>query len=403
MLTARPPAPTPLPAPRARDPRVAIVHDYLTQRGGAERVVLSLLRAFPDAPVHTALFEPEATFPEFASVDVRPLRLNRIRALRADHRRALPFLASAFGDLVVDADVIVCSSSGWAHGARTGGRKVVYCYNPARWLYQTSQYVSEQARLARLAVRTLRRPLERWDRRAASSAHRYLTTSSAVRERIRRTYGIEPEILPAPATFGPAGPARTVPGVRPGFLLCVSRLLPYKNVAAVSAAFAALPGERLVVVGTGPEEAEIRASAPANVAVLGSVANDELRWLYANAAGLVAASYEDYGLTPLEAGAFGLPVAVLRWGGFLDTVVEGLTGVLFEAPDPGLIAASIAALKGRRWRSDAIREHADSYSERRFVDRMRAIAREEGARATARPPGPAGPGPVTTREGSNLR
>src|SRR5581483_232758 len=103
-------------------------------RGGAERVVLSLAHAFPGAPLYTSLYEPAGTFPAFADLDVRTMRLNRLAMLRRDHRLALPLLAPAFSQLRVEADVTVCSSSGWAHGARTSGRKVVYCHTPARWL-----------------------------------------------------------------------------------------------------------------------------------------------------------------------------------------------------------------------------------------------------------------------------
>ena len=122
-------------------PSIALVHDYLTQRGGAERVALSLTRAFPGAPLHTSLYEPAATFPAFAAVDVRPLPLNRLGPLRRNHRLALPLLAPAFSRLRVDADVVICSSSGWAHGARVTGRKIVYCHTPARWLYQPGRYL----------------------------------------------------------------------------------------------------------------------------------------------------------------------------------------------------------------------------------------------------------------------
>src|SRR4051794_5927491 len=95
---------------------VAIAHDYLTQRGGAERVVLSLARAFPGAPIYTSVYEPDTTFPEFAHLDVRTTPLNRLQPLRRRHRLALPMLAPAFSNVHVDADVVVCSSSGWAHG-----------------------------------------------------------------------------------------------------------------------------------------------------------------------------------------------------------------------------------------------------------------------------------------------
>jgi glycosyltransferase involved in cell wall biosynthesis/ubiquinone/menaquinone biosynthesis C-methylase UbiE len=360
--------------------RVAIVHDYLTQRGGAERVVLSMLRAFPRAPLYTSLYRPETTFPEFAAADVRTLPLNRVPPLRRYHRLALPLLAPAFSRLEVRADVVLCSSSGWAHGARVPGRKVVYCYTPARWLYQRERYLGDQSpRGAVAALAALRPHLTRWDRRAAASADRYLTLSTAVSERIRALYGRDAEILPPPLTIDPDALAKPVEGLAPGFFLCVSRLLPYKDVAEVCEAFSMLPDERLAVAGDGPDASRLRARAPANVRLLGSVTDAQLRWLYANCAGLLSASYEDYGLTPLEAAAFGKPAAVLRWGGFLDTVREGSTGVFFDVPEPEEIRRAPAVLRSREWDAQAIRAHAESYSESRFVERLRQVVAEEAA------------------------
>jgi hypothetical protein len=120
------------PSPDRAEPTVAIVHDYLTQRGGAERVVLSMHDVFPEATVHTALYEPSGTFPEFADLDVVTAPLDRIGPLRRRHRLALPFLASTFSAMAVDADVVLCSSSGWAHGVQATGRKVVYSSSAAQ-------------------------------------------------------------------------------------------------------------------------------------------------------------------------------------------------------------------------------------------------------------------------------
>jgi glycosyltransferase involved in cell wall biosynthesis len=351
---------------------IALVHDYLTQRGGAERVVLALTRAFPGAPLHTSLYEPATTFPEFAAVDVRPLPLNRLTPLRQRHRLGLPLLAPAFSGLRLGEDVVVCSSSGWAHGARVAGRKIVYCHTPARWLYQAERYLRGRGLLLRAAARTLRPALERWDRRAAASADCYLANSSAVAERIRRIYGLEAEVLPPPPAVGPTGAAEPVE-VEPGFVLCVSRLLPYKNVDAVVRAFEQLPEERLVVAGSGPDEPALRALAGANVTLLGGMSDEQLRWLYGESSALIAASYEDFGLTPLEAAGFGHPSVVLRWGGFLDTVEEGGTGIFFDSPIPDAVAEAVRRLRRHSWNADQIRAHAERFSETHFSDRIRAI------------------------------
>jgi glycosyltransferase involved in cell wall biosynthesis len=359
--------------------RVALVHDYLTQRGGAERVVLAMTRAFPDAPLYTSLYDPGGTFPEFGSVDVRPLALNAVGPLRHRHRLALPLLAPAFSRLRIAADVTLCSSSGWAHGVRVDGRKVVYCHTPARWLYQSERYLRGRPAPVRLLAVGLRRPLARWDRAAAASAHRYLANSTIVAGRIRHAYGVDPHVLPPPAGITPEGETEQVPGVDGGFFLTVSRLLPYKNIDAVVAAFAELPDERLVLVGRGPSAESLRRIAPPNVKLLGAVTDAQLRWLYATCAALVAASYEDFGLTPLEAATFGKPSAALRWGGFLDTIADGRTGILFERPESAEIAGAIRRVRSVEWRGDAIQRHATSFSEGRFVERLRAIVADEAA------------------------
>jgi glycosyltransferase involved in cell wall biosynthesis len=358
--------------------KVAISHDYLTQRGGAERVVLSMLRAFPRAPLYTSLYDAERTFPDFRGADVRVTGLDRISPLRHHHRLALPLLPATFSRLRVSADVVLCSSSGWAHATRVDGKKVVYCHTPARWLYQGGHYLSQRQLAARAGLNVLRPYLLRWDRKAAATSDRYLANSTVVRDRIRKAYGIDAEVVPPPPALGPGGPRQPVEGLEPGFLLCVSRLLPYKNVDAVISAFSAAEQERLVIVGGGPEEDRLRARAGTHVQLLGSVTDEQLRWLYAACAGVVAASYEDYGLTPLEGAAFGKPSAVLRWGGFEDTVEEHKTGIFFERPDANAIREAVRELRTRSWDFDEISAHAERFSQQSFVERLREIVAEVG-------------------------
>lgn len=346
-------------------------------------MVLAMLRAFPGAPLYTSLYEPATSYGDYADVGVRTLPIDRVGFLRGDHRRALPLLAPSFSSLRVPADVVVCSSSGWAHGAKTDGRKVVYCYSPAKWLHQPHRYFGRSIamRAASGGVRSLLLP---WDRAAAASAHRYLAISTVVQRWIRDAYGIEADIVPPPFTVDADGARQPVDGMEPGFHLAVSRLVPYKNVDVVVEAFRQLPGERLVVVGSGPLEAKLRRAAPVNVTLLGAVGDDELRWLYANASAHLTAAYEDFGLTPLEAGSFGKPSGVLRWGGFLDTVVEGRTGLFFDAPTPDDVARCVRELRRGTWNPEAIAAHVGGFSEDRFAERLQGVVMEAaGARAAA--------------------
>ena len=361
-------------------PSIALAHDYLTQRGGAERVVLALTRAFPDAALYTSLYEPDSTFPGFAAVDLRPLPLNRLSPLRRDHRLAMPLLAPAFRRLRVDADVVLCSSSGWAHGVRTSGKKIVYCHSPAKWLYRPADYLGQRPGSgARLASRLLTPSLRRFDQRSARSADLYLANSTFIAQQIADVYGIRARVVPPPIGIVSNGPNEPVPGLKPGFFLTVARLLPYKHVAETVEAFRNRPTSRLVVVGEGPERQRLSAKAPPNVTLLGEVDDARLSWLYSNCRGLVAASREDFGLTPVEAAAFGKPVAALRWGGFLDTVQEGTSGVFFASTDPAAIASAIDKLERCSWDFEAIRRHAETFDETRFIKDIRAIVNQVAA------------------------
>ncbi|WP_068397004.1 glycosyltransferase [Kribbia dieselivorans] len=357
--------------------RVAIAHDYLTQRGGAERVVLSMARAFPGAPIYTTLYEPDSTYPEFRDLDIRTSPLNRLSDLRKDHRRALPLLPWGIGQMRIHADVVVASSSGWAHGIRTTGRKLVYCHAPARWVYQTKDYLGTH-NLWRHPIgaplMALRPALTRWDRAAASTADRYLANSNVVRERVAEAYGIEADVLFPPFGVDTHGEVEVVPQAAEwadeGFHLIVSRLLPYKHVREAIEAFTDLP-ERLLVIGAGPQEAELTAMAPHNVRLAGRLTDAQMRWAYHHANVLVAPSYEDFGLTPLEAASFGKPTLALRAGGYLDTIDDSVNGAFFGAATPAAIRAAVIDNRDRLWQPGAITAHAERYSEERFVAELR--------------------------------
>jgi glycosyltransferase involved in cell wall biosynthesis len=160
-------------------------------------------------------------------------------------------------------------------------------------------------------------------------------------------------------------------------------LLPYKNVDSITKAFRALPNEKLVIVGDGPERTRLQASAPANTKLLSSVSDGELRWLYKACRGLVAAAHEDFGLAPVEAASFGRPAAVLGKGGFLDSVAEGESGVFFDEAAPARIAEAVRVMSAQRWNEDQIVAHAQQFSEARFIDRIRSIVAEETMATTA--------------------
>lgn len=361
-------------------PRVAIAHDYITQRGGAERVVLALHRAFPEASVYTTLYEPATTFPEFEEIDIISSPLNRLGALRHDHRKALPLLAPASSRVRIDADVVIASTTGWAHGFETTGTKIAYCHSPARYLYLQDQYLGDAGRFspASLGVKMLTPYLRRWDQRAAKTVDTYVSNSTVVRDRIREIYGRESQLIFPPHSVDVSGPRLPLPELEEfvglgGHLLLVSRLLPYKNVDKAIKAVAGLPLERLIIVGDGPDREALRASLPSNARMVSGISDATLRWLYARSRALLAPSHEDFGLTVVEAAAWGKPSIALHSGGYLDTVDEGTTGRFFPRPEPDEIAAAIAASRFDVWDVQKIKAHARLFSEESFAQRLRGL------------------------------
>lgn len=356
-------------------PKVAIAHDYLTQLGGAEKIVLSMSKAFPEAPIYTMLYEPSTTYPEFADLDVRVSPLNKLKVARKYHRAFLPVLPAVANSMFVDADIVLTSTSGWAHGFRTRGRKLIYCYSPARWLYLSDKYLGDDSGFVKRAGLAVTKPyLKAWDRRMAHKADKYLAISTLIQGRIRDTYGIDAEVMFAPVAMSQTFNPEPVPGVGEddGYYLVVSRLLPYKNVDAIVRAFADAPERRLVVVGRGPDAERLAAIKTPNVTMLSDLTDGQMAFLYKNCRALLAASYEDFGLTPIEAGVWGRPTVALRFGGFLDTIDEGVTGMYFDEPTPRAIAGALDRFEAAAFDPDKIRRHVEQFTEERFAEKLYA-------------------------------
>lgn len=375
-------------ADRPHEPALTIAHDYLTQRGGAERVVLAMSGIFPDAAIHTLLYDEPATYPAFGQTRVVPSWLNAVDWLRTHYRNAMPVLAVAASTTRVSGDTVLVSSSGWAHGIRVEGRKVVYCHTPARWLYRSKEYLGTDLWRSPkgLGLLMVRPGLRWWDRRAARSADLYLVNSTAIRDAVRATYGIEPVVVHPPTTLSAEDGREPLPGVEPGYFLVVSRLLPYKHVDQVVNAFRGT-ADRLVIIGSGPTARQLQQDLPANVQLFSDIDDAHLRWAYANTKGLIAASFEDFGLTPVEAAQFGAPTIAIRSGGYLDTVFEGINGVFFDTVSPAAIREAVDRFALMEWDTDVVKKTAEPFTPQEFAVRLRAAiwgAAETDAQETGR-------------------
>lgn len=358
--------------PASVEPRepgsVAIVHDYLNQPGGAERVVLVMARMWPVAPIYTSLYRPDSTFPEFGAADVRTSPLNRLPVDRS-FRNLFPLYPAAFRSLgTLEHEVVISSSSGWAHGVRTAPHSfhAVYCHAPARWLYG-GEYLRAARR--RQAVRPFLGALRTWDHSAARRANLYIANSRDVRARIRRHYGID-----APVVYPPVDVDRFRARKRGERLLVVSRLLPYKRVDAI-VEVATRAGIGLDVVGTGPALGSLRDLAGPTVEFHGRLPDREVSALMEQCRALCIAGREDFGISAVEANAAGKPVVALAAGGALETLEEGVTGSFFSCHDPDVVLAAIHRCDRIGTPTEAIAAAARRFSRPAFEAGLRGVLR----------------------------
>lgn len=357
---------------RRHDPlagRVAIVHDYLVQYGGAERVVEALHRLWPDAPVFTSLYDRDAMPPSFQAMDVRTSFMQSLPFLTRRWKLGLPLYAPAFRRLDVSAyDVVVSSSSGWAHGVAAGpeAAHVVYCHTPARWLYRPDSY----RRTERIVAAPLLPALRRWDRLSAGRPTAYVANSAAVRERIFARYG-----RPARIVHPPVETRRFALAEPEDYYLCAARLAPYKRIDLAVEACRQV-GERLLVAGDGPALRELRRAAGRRTEFLGRVTDDELAGLMARCKAFIVAAEEDFCIAAVEAMASGRPVVGYARGGVRETVLPDRTGVLFSDPTPHALAAAMARLERIDPDPAAVRAHALAFDESVFEARMRTLVTE---------------------------
>ena len=309
--------------------RVALVHDYLFEQGGAENVFEIFAGMFPTAPLYTAIYAPETVSDTFRGRDIRTSFLQRVTTDKRRAKALLPLYPRAFNRMKVrDCDVVLSSSSSFAKGIDVGDAlHVCYCHTPPRFLWQTDRYIEQhRGRLTRTAVHVAAGMLRHQDRRDAANVDHFIANSRVTQERIRRMYGREATVINPPIH---CDEFHVADEIAPYFLV-VSRLLPYKRIDIVIEACNRLRLP-LVVVGDGPDRARLAAMAGPTVTMRGRLPRTEVRAHLARCRALVMPGEEDFGLTPLEANASGRPVIAYQAGGALETVVEGRTGWFFDA------------------------------------------------------------------------
>jgi glycosyltransferase involved in cell wall biosynthesis len=353
--------------------RLAIVHDYLIQMGGAERVVAAMSEAFPEAPIYTSVTDPDHLLPEFLGKDIRNNWINQLPGCRRHFKKMFPLYPFAFRSMPrVDADVVWISSSGFAKWIRVAdsAKTVCYCYTPPRFFWSPDTYMNREFKGAVLktAATVLLTALRTWDFQCAQRIGQFVAISRCVQQRILDCYGRSSVVV-----YPPVNVDRFAVTSRFGdYYLVLSRLVGYKRIDLAVRAFNQL-GKKLVIIGDGPDRSRLQALAGSNISFLGRLTDLETKRYLEGCRGLIFPGLEDFGIAPVEAQACGRPVIAFAGGGALETVIDSENGVLFHELSPQSLAGAVQRFEKIRWDAEIIRTNAERFSREVFLERMTVV------------------------------
>jgi glycosyltransferase involved in cell wall biosynthesis len=358
---------------------LAIVCSWLNQYGGAERVLEVIHEMYPQAPVYTSIYWPEALPEAYREWDIRPSLLNRLPFIKRSHQLFLPLYPLGFESLDLrDYDVVLSVTSAFGHGVITteNTRHVCYCLTPARFLWNYHAYIEREGvgTLGRLGLLPFLKSLRQWDRLAADRVDQFVAISRTVRKRIEKHYRRDSQIIYPPVCVDSSTPLQ-----EPGdYFLIVSRLVPYKRIDLAVRAFNVL-GLPLRIIGEGRDRRALEDMAEDNVSFVGYVSDDdEVRRQMARCRALIFPGEEDFGITPLEALSVGRPVIAYGAGGALDTIEEGETGLFFRRPTAEALAEAVRRLSQYDFDPKHLRQQVKQYGVARFKRELSRLL-ERGA------------------------
>ena len=362
--------------------RVALVHDFLLDLRGAERVFAAMCDTWPEADVFTAVYDERGTEGRFADRRPRTSFLQRVRPTARTFRPLLPLYPHAIESFDLRGyDTVISSSSAWAHGVLVdpGAVHVCYCHNPFRYAW-TEREATLRARnpLTRPALRLLLNRWRQWDWIAAQRVDRYVANSRLTATRVRRYFGREATVL-----YPPVETARFGPAPVGAHYMVLAELMAHKRIDVAVRAFGAL-GLPLLVVGDGPESRRLRRLATPNVTFTGRISDERVAYLLARAQALVVTATEEFGIAAVEALAAGRPVIALGEGGVRESVVEGVTGTFFDRCEPEVLAAAVSRFDPLAIDPRACREAAERFGAERFGAQLKRIV-DETVRAERAP------------------
>jgi glycosyltransferase involved in cell wall biosynthesis len=364
--------------------RIALVHDYLSQDGGAEKVLEAFMDLYPDAPAYTLFFDPKK-IPTFAKRDVRTSFFQRLPFARSKYQWYLPLMPVATERLdLCEFDVVISNASAFAKGVivRPEAIHICYCHTPTRYLWSDTHSYVEELRMPSL-VKALLPPvlsaLRVWDRQAADRVDYFIANSRTVAQRIKTYYRRDSTVIYPPVDvhrFAVSPDPKT-------YFLSGGRLVSYKRFDMIVQA-ANMTGLPVKIFGTGPLLPALRRMAKPNITFLGKVPSDQLPALYAGAKAFIHPQVEDFGITAVESMASGRPVIAYRKGGATETVLEGITGIFLEEQSWEELADAMIRFDTSQFDPATIVQHAQQFRRERFLEEIRRFVEEKTPYANPR-------------------
>lgn len=362
---------------KERPLKVAFVHDFLLRLGGAERVLKSLMDLYPDAPVYTLLYDEKKVGNVFPRERVKTSYLQKFPwFIPGMHKLLFPLMPGAVESFDFSGfDVVVSSSGAYSHGIVTNleTKHICYYHSPMRYAWDyTHEYLKEQqlGLIGESLVGRLLHKIRIWDFLASERVDVPLANSKTVQNRIRKYYRQEAEIVYPPVNVERFSPHKK----NEGYFLIVSQLSRYKRIDLAVELFNRV-GKRLVIIGTGPEEARLKRLAANNVDFLGFKSDEAVKEYLENCRAFIFPGEEDFGIAPVEAMACGKPVLAYHKGGLTETVIEGETGEFFNEPTVDSMEAGLTQLliHEKGYSTEKIAKHAQQFSEENFQKKMRGL------------------------------
>jgi glycosyltransferase involved in cell wall biosynthesis len=360
--------------------KVAIIHYWLVNMRGGEKMLEALLEMFPGADIFTHVYDPRAVSPLIKGHRIFTTSINRLPFAKKLYQLYMPLMPGALMELDLQRyELVISSEAGPAKGVvpNPNAYHICYCHSPMRYLWDMyHQYRRDSKPPVRFFMRRLVPSLRLWDIGSANMVDRFITNSHYVARRIRRIYNREAEVV-----YGPAAIERFLGVTRkPGdWYLCFGQITGYKRVDLAIAA-CVRSGRKLVVAGGGARKKDIAAYGRGGlVRFAGRVSDEEAAELFAGARALLYPGIEDLGLVPVEANAAGCPVIAFREGGALDTVKENVTGIFFDEQSPESLMAALDHFERNQDRfadRAAFSAHVEQFSRAAFIERVRKVIEE---------------------------